>query len=96
MRERVWSRSVLVASRLAGAILLSIGASLGILVAIFQWGWLSDLVGVNEEVPIVIYLPVMMLAILFGLSMDYDVFILSRVREAYARTGEARAASSPG
>ena len=62
----------------------------GVLVAIFQWGWLKDLVGLEETVPIISFLPMMMFAILFGLSMDYEVFIMSRVREDYVRTGEAR------
>jgi len=61
-----------------------------VLVAVFQWGWLQQLVGLHESVPIISFLPTMMFAILFGLSMDYEVFILSRVREDYAHTGHAR------
>ena len=63
--------------------LLSIGAAYGIVVAIFQWGWLKGLFGVEETVPIISFLPMMMFAILFGLSMDYEVFLLSRIREEY-------------
>jgi RND superfamily putative drug exporter len=60
-------------------------------VAIFQWGWLKDVVGLDGTIPIVSFMPVVMFAVLFGLSMDYEVFILSRVREDYVRSGEARA-----
>jgi RND superfamily putative drug exporter len=63
--------------------LLSIGGSFGVIVAVFQWGWFSGLVGVEETVPIVSFMPMMLFAILFGLSMDYEVFLLSRVREEY-------------
>jgi RND superfamily putative drug exporter len=83
-------RSVAVPIKAAIAILLSIASSFGVLVAIFQWGWLMGLVGLQETVPIVSFLPMIMFAILFGLSMDYEVFIMSRVREDYVRTGQAR------
>ena len=83
-------RSLLVPVKAAIAILLSIGASFGVLVAIFQWGWLSQLVGVEESVPIISFLPMLMFAVLFGLSMDYEVFIVSRIREDYVRTRKAR------
>jgi RND superfamily putative drug exporter len=83
-------RSILVPIKAAVAILLSIGASFGVLVAIFQWGWLQQLVGLEESVPIISFLPLLMFAVLFGLSMDYEVFILSRIREDYVRTGRAR------
>ncbi len=84
-------RSILVTIKAAVGILLSIGASLGVSVAIFQWGWLSDVVGLDGTIPIVSFMPVVMFAVLFGLSMDYEVFILSRVREDYVRTGDPRA-----
>jgi RND superfamily putative drug exporter len=83
-------RSILVPIKAAVAILLSIGSSFGVLVAVFQWGWLKDVVGLHETVPIISFLPLMMFAILFGLSMDYEVFILSRIREDYVRTGDPR------
>ncbi|HWJ98701.1 MAG TPA: MMPL family transporter [Acidimicrobiales bacterium] len=83
-------RSLLVPVKAAIAILLSIGASFGVLVAVFQWGWMKDLIGLQETVPIISFLPLLMFAILFGLSMDYEVFILSRIREDYVRTGDAR------
>ena len=80
-------RSILVPIKAAIAILLSIAASFGVIVAIFQWGWLKDVIGLQETIPIISFLPMIMFAILFGLSMDYEVFILSRVREDYVRTG---------
>ncbi len=63
--------------------LLSIGAAYGVVVAVFQWGWGASLLGAAEGTPIVSFIPLMMFAILFGLSMDYNVFLLSRIREAY-------------
>ncbi len=74
-------RSVVIAIKAVVAILLSVAASFGVLVAVFQWGWLAGLIGVEETLPIIPFLPIIMFAILFGLSMDYEVFILSRVRE---------------
>ena len=75
--------------------LLSIGAAYGVIVAVFQWGWGKDLVGLEETVPIISFLPMMMFAILFGLSMDYEVFLLSRIREEYlARPATTRGAWS--
>jgi len=65
--------------------LLSVGAAYGVVVAIFQWGWGRSLIGLDEAVPIASFVPMMMFAILFGLSMDYHVFILSRVREEYQK-----------
>ena len=76
-------RSVAVPLKAAAMNLLSIGAAYGVIVAVFQWGWLKGLVGVEETVPIVSFMPMMLFAILFGLSMDYEVFLLSRVREEY-------------
>ena len=67
---------------------LSIGASLGVVVAIFQWGWVASWIGVDSSVPIVSFIPTIMFGILFGLSMDYEVFILSRVREEYSHSGD--------
>jgi len=76
-------RSVAVPLKAAAMNLLSIGAAYGVIVAVFQWGWGRSLFGVDETVPIVSFLPMMLFAILFGLSMDYEVFLLSRVREEY-------------
>jgi len=66
--------------------LLSIGAAYGILVAIFQWGWLSGLIGVDRSGPIEAWVPMFLFAIVFGLSMDYEVFLLSRIKEEYDRS----------
>jgi RND superfamily putative drug exporter len=81
-------RSVLVPLKAVIMNLLSIGASYGVVVAIFQWGWLSSLVHVAPA-PIEPVVPMMLFAIVFGLSMDYEVFLLSRVREEYHRTGDS-------
>ncbi|CAN5630662.1 MMPL family transporter [soil metagenome] len=84
-------RSILVPLKAAILNLLSIGASYGVLVMVFQWGWGSDLIGLETTVPIVSFVPMFMFAILFGLSMDYEVFLLSRVREEYLATGDNEA-----
>ncbi|MGN9779346.1 MMPL family transporter [Micromonospora sp. H33] len=81
-------RSVLVPLKAVLLNLLSIGAAYGIMVAVFQWGWGGALIGLEAAVPIVSFLPMFLFAILFGLSMDYEVFLLSRVREEYLRTGD--------
>jgi RND superfamily putative drug exporter len=81
-------RSVLVPLKAALLNLLSIGAAYGVLVMVFQWGWGKDLIGLESTVPIVSFIPMFMFAILFGLSMDYEVFLLSRVREEYLATGD--------
>jgi putative drug exporter of the RND superfamily len=82
-------RSVLLAVKAALLNLISIGASYGVLVAVFQWGWGRSVTGLGENVPIESYVPMMMFAIVFGLSMDYEVFLLSRVRETWQATGRA-------
>ena len=79
-------RSVVVPLKAALMNLLSIGGAYGVLVAVFQWGWGSDLIGLEGPTPITSLIPVIMFPILFGLSMDYEVFLLSRIREEYART----------
>ncbi|MEM9521622.1 MAG: MMPL family transporter [Actinomycetota bacterium] len=79
-------RSPLVALKAAILNLLSIGAAYGVLVMVFQWGWGNELIGVADPIPIVAFMPMFMFAILFGLSMDYEVFLLSRVREEYLVT----------
>jgi RND superfamily putative drug exporter len=76
-------RSVLVALKAVVLNLLSIGASYGVMVMVFQWGWGGSLIGLTATVPIVSFIPMFMFAILFGLSMDYEVFLLSRVREEH-------------
>jgi putative drug exporter of the RND superfamily len=76
-------RSVLVPLKAVIMNLLSIGAAYGVVVAIFQWGWGGSLLGVGKPGPIEPWIPMMMFAIVFGLSMDYEVFLLSRIREYY-------------
>ncbi|MET8701930.1 MMPL family transporter [Kitasatospora sp. NPDC004723] len=80
-------RGLLVAVKAAVLNLLSIAASYGVVVAVFQWGWGGPALGVAGKVPIESYVPMMMFAIVFGLSMDYEIFLLSRVHEAWVRTG---------
>ncbi|HEY2300917.1 MAG TPA: MMPL family transporter [Acidimicrobiales bacterium] len=79
-------RSVLVPLKAAAMNVLSIGAAYGIIVAIFQKGWGAGLIGVHAKIPIVSFVPMFMFAVLFGLSMDYEVFLLSRIREEYLAT----------
>ncbi|MEN8237939.1 MAG: MMPL family transporter [Actinomycetota bacterium] len=81
-------RSILVPLKAAVLNLLSIGAAYGVLVMVFQWGWGKGLIGLESTVPIVSFIPMFMFAVLFGLSMDYEVFLLSRVREEYLITGD--------
>ena len=81
-------RSVVVPLKAALMNLLSIGAAYGVLVMVFQWGWGADLIGLESTIPVISFIPMFMFAILFGLSMDYEVFLLSRVREEYLRTGD--------
>jgi len=81
-------RSPVVALKAAVLNLLSIGAAYGVLVMVFQWGWGNELIGLDETIPIVAMMPMFMFAILFGLSMDYEVFLLSRVREEYLVSGD--------
>ncbi|MCD9874629.1 MMPL family transporter [Streptomyces guryensis] len=82
---------LLVAVKAAVLNVLSIGASYGVVVAVFQWGWGGPALGVHGKVPIESYVPMMMFAIIFGLSMDYEIFLLSRVHESWLRTGDAKA-----
>lgn len=84
-------RGLLVALKAAVLNVLSIAASYGVVVAVFQWGWGGPALGVSGKVPIESYVPMMMFAIIFGLSMDYEIFLLSRVHEAWLRTGDAEA-----
>jgi RND superfamily putative drug exporter len=81
-------RSVVVPLKAVLLNLLSIGAAYGVIVMVFQWGWGASLIGVETTVPVVSFIPMFMFAILFGLSMDYEMFLLSRVREEYLRTGD--------
>jgi RND superfamily putative drug exporter len=89
-------RSLLVPLKAVLMNLLSIGSAYGAVVAVFQWGWGASLIGLGGSAPIDPWLPVMMFAIVFGLSMDYEVFLLSRVKEEYDRTGDNELAVADG
>ncbi|MFJ9829299.1 MMPL family transporter [Streptomyces sp. NPDC101160] len=85
-------RSVLVPLKAALGFLLSVVAALGAVVAVFQWGWLGGLFGVEQTGPIMSMMPIFMVGVVFGLAMDYEVFLVTRMREAYvhgARPGQA-------
>ncbi|MFI0408246.1 MMPL family transporter [Actinomadura sp. 3N508] len=82
-------RSILVPVKAAVLTLLSIGAAYGVIVAVFQWGWGLSLLGIAEPVPIMSVVPMFLFAVLFGLSMDYEVFLMSKVREDYLESGDA-------
>ncbi|MCD0453531.1 MMPL family transporter [Actinocorallia sp. API 0066] len=83
-------RSIVVPLKAAAMNLLSIGAAYGVVTALFQWGWGTDLMGLPHGVPVSSFVLPLMFAALFGISMDYEVFLLSRIREEYLRTGDAR------
>jgi RND superfamily putative drug exporter len=76
-------RSILVPLKAALGFLLSVLAALGAVVAVFQWGWLAGLMGVEETGPIMSMMPIFMVGVVFGLAMDYEVFLVTRMREAY-------------
>jgi putative drug exporter of the RND superfamily len=82
-------RSVVIAIKAAILNILSIGAAYGVIVAIFQWGWAKSLIGLQSTLPIPAYVPMLVFCIVFGLSMDYEVFLLSRVHEAWLDTTDA-------
>ena len=85
-------RSILVPVKAAAGFLLSIAAAMGITVRIFQDGSLADLFNVSQPGPIVSFLPILLIGILFGLAMDYEVFLVSRMRESFVKKGRAREA----
>lgn len=82
-------RAPIVAVKAAAMNLLSVAAAYGVMVAVFQWGWGATLLGLPHAVPVSSWVPILMFTILFGLSMDYEVFLLSRVRELWLRSGDA-------
>lgn len=89
-------RSVLVPVMATAGFLLTIGSTFGAAVAVFQWGWLSGLTGVDRTAPLVSLLPVLVVGVLFGLAMDYQVFLVSRMREAAGKGEPARSAVRTG
>jgi RND superfamily putative drug exporter len=82
-------RSLLVPLKAVLMNLLSIGAAFGLIVAVFQWGWGASLIGVDATGPIISFFPIFLFSIVFGLSMDYEVFLMSRIHEEWERTGDA-------
>jgi RND superfamily putative drug exporter len=82
-------RSVVVPVKAASMNLLSIAAAYGVLTAVFQWGWGAELLGLDHAMPVSSWMPILLFAVLFGLSMDYEVFLLSRIREDWLDTGDA-------
>jgi RND superfamily putative drug exporter len=89
-------RSLLVPLKAVAMNLLSVGAAYGVLVAVFQWGWGASLIGLGKEGPIDLWVPTMLFGVIFGLSMDYEVFLLSRIREDYDRTHDNATAVANG
>lgn len=83
-------RSVLLPLKAAAMNLLSVAAAYGVMVAVFQWGWGAELLGVDHSFPVSSWMPVLIFAVLFGLSMDYEVFLLSRIRERWLDSGDSR------
>ena len=89
-------RSVAIPVKAVVVNMLSVGAAYGVIVAVFQWGWLGGVIGIGSTGPIDPWIPLMMFTILFGLSMDYEVFLLSRIREEWRRTGDNSSAVADG
>ena len=89
-------RSVVIATKAAILNILSIGAAYGVIVAIFEWGWGKSAIGLQSTLPIPAYVPMLVFCIVFGLSMDYEVFLLSRVHEAWLATRDAHRAVAIG
>jgi len=89
-------RSVAIPVKAVVVNLLSVGAAYGVIVAVFQWGWLGGVIGIGSTSPIDPWIPLMMFTILFGLSMDYEVFLLSRMREEWRRTHDNSSAVADG
>ncbi|MCF0081405.1 MMPL family transporter [Streptomyces lomondensis] len=85
-------RSVAIPLKATIGFLLSVGAAFGATVAVFQWGWLAGPLGVSSEGPVASFMPIIVMAVLFGLAMDYEVFLVSAMREDYVRQGNARVA----
>ncbi|WP_020120387.1 MMPL family transporter [Streptomyces canus] len=82
-------RSLVIPLKAAVGFLLSVAASLGTVVAVFQWGWLADAFGLAHTGPVVSFLPIILIGVLFGLAMDYEVFLVAGMREEWVRTGRA-------
>jgi RND superfamily putative drug exporter len=83
-------RSIAVPIKAALGFLLSVGAAFGVIVAVFQWGWLADLIGVHQTGPVMSMMPIFLIGVVFGLAMDYEVFLVTRMREAFAHGESAK------
>jgi RND superfamily putative drug exporter len=89
-------RSIVVPVKAAVGFLLSVAVSFGAVVAVYQWGWLGALFGVHTPAPVISFLPILLIGVLFGLAMDYEVFLVSGMREAWVHGGDAEAAVRQG
>ncbi len=89
-------RSLLVPLKAALGFVMSVGVALGTTVAVFQWGWLANLIGLDTTGPVVFLLPLLLTGILFGLAMDYEVFLVTRMREEFVHGTPARKAIAVG
>jgi RND superfamily putative drug exporter len=89
-------RSVAIPIKAVVVNMLSVGAAYGVIVAVFQWGWLGGVFSIGATSPIDPWIPLMMFTVLFGLSMDYEVFLLSRIREEWRRTGDTSTSAADG
>ncbi|MDX2375702.1 MMPL family transporter [Microbacterium sp. LRZ72] len=92
----VMFRSIAVPLTATFGYLLTVGAALGVATAIFEWGWAAGLLGVGKVGPVISFMPILVMAVLFGLAMDYHVFLVSRMRERYAASGDAAASVRTG
>ncbi|WP_125100560.1 MMPL family transporter [Leucobacter chromiireducens] len=89
-------RSVWVPIKATLGYLLSVGAAFGAVVAVFQWGWLGDLLNVHHAGPVLSFMPIILMGVLFGLAMDYEVFLVARIREEYVHGADAQTAIQRG
>jgi RND superfamily putative drug exporter len=89
-------RSIAVPIKAALGYLLSVGAAFGAVTVVFEWGWFSDALHVDKTGPIISFMPIILMGVLFGLAMDYEVFLVSRIREDYVHAGDARRAIQSG
>jgi RND superfamily putative drug exporter len=89
-------RSVVVPIKATVGYLLSVGVSFGVVAAVFEWGWLAGPLGVDRVGPVISFMPIILMGVLFGLAMDYEVFLVSRMREEYVHSGDPREAVTVG
>lgn len=89
-------RSVVVPLKAAAGYLLSVGVSFGAVVMVFQWGWAADALGVEHIGPVISFLPILLMGVLFGLAMDYELFLVSRMKEEFGRDGDPQRAVTAG